>query len=88
MDSPSNCNFNSGIISKIALAVGLYSKYYKSICLIDPPSGTPPQVRIGVSEWDRTRGRMRDGRWESKAFRFMCKLFLRAFGEGSVLGCG
>lgn len=55
---------------------------------LDPPSGTPPQVRIGVSEWDRTRGRMRDGRWESKAFSFMCELFLRAFGEGSVLGCG
>ena len=55
---------------------------------LDPPSGTPPQVRIGVSGWDRTRDRIRDGSWESKAFSFMSELFLRAFEEGLVLSWG
>lgn len=55
---------------------------------LDPPSGTPPQVRMGVSSWDRTQRRMRDGSWESKAFSFIPELFLGAFGEALVLGWG
>lgn len=55
---------------------------------LDPPSGTHPQVRIG-GEWvGQNKSRIRDGNWESKAFSFMFELFLRAFGEGLVLGWG
>lgn len=45
-------------------------------------------MRIG-GEWvGRTRDRIRDGSWESKAFSFMSELFLRAFEEGLVFSWG
>lgn len=54
---------------------------------LDPPSGTPTQVRIGMSGWDRQEVESEMGAGNQR-LSFMPELFLRAFGEGLVLGWG